>query len=83
MAYGILIHKVPVVAVMFSQSNDNEGTMKNILTMALHTVVQVLELQKFASREVRNLSREVIPLTHSESSQDEKLFYMSQIFLIF
>ena len=27
--YGILLHELPVVAVLFTQSNNNEGTMKN------------------------------------------------------
>ena len=26
--YGILLHELPVVAVLFNQSNDNEGTMQ-------------------------------------------------------
>ena len=26
--YRILLHELPVVAVLFSQSNNNEGTMK-------------------------------------------------------
>ncbi len=38
MSYGILLHELPVVVVLFTQSNNNEGTMKN-------TVVHVLELQ--------------------------------------
>ncbi len=28
-AYGILLHKLPIVAILFTQSNNNEGTMKN------------------------------------------------------
>ncbi len=27
--YGILLHELPVVAELFTQSNNNEGTMKN------------------------------------------------------
>ncbi len=27
--YGILVHELPVVAVLFIQSNNNEGRMKN------------------------------------------------------
>ncbi len=27
--YGILLHELPAVAVLFTQSNNNEGTMKN------------------------------------------------------
>ncbi len=33
--YGILLHKLPVVAALFTQSNNNEGTMKNSI---LHTM---------------------------------------------
>ena len=27
-AYGILPHELPVVSILFTQSNNNEGTMK-------------------------------------------------------
>ncbi len=27
--YGILLHEFPVVAILFTQSNNDEGTMKN------------------------------------------------------
>ena len=29
MGYGILLHVLPVVAVLFTHSNNNDGTMKN------------------------------------------------------
>ena len=47
MGYGILLHELPVVAVLFTQSNNNEGTTKNFSTITshLHTVVHVLGLQ--------------------------------------
>ena len=45
--YEILLHELPVVAILLTQSNNNEGTMKNskLVQNMLHTVVQVLELQ--------------------------------------
>ena len=41
---------------------------------AIETVVYVLELQKFGCHEVRNLSREVIPLTHSETRNRTEVY---------
>ena len=29
--YGILLHELPVVVVLITQSNNNEGTMKNFI----------------------------------------------------
>ena len=29
MGYGILFNELPVVAVLFTKSNNNEGTLKN------------------------------------------------------
>ncbi len=34
--YGMLLHKLPVVAVLFTQRNNNEGTMKNSI---LHEIL--------------------------------------------
>ncbi len=34
MGYGILLHKLPVVAVLFTRSNNNEGAMKNSIQVS-------------------------------------------------
>ncbi len=54
MGYGILLHELPVVAVLFTQSNKDATYSSSCVGIA-----------KFGCREVWNLSREVIPLTHS------------------
>ncbi len=49
--YGILLHELPVVAILFIESNNNEGTMRNNwqaeAATIIHIVVHVLELQNF------------------------------------
>ncbi len=51
--YRILLHELPVVVVLITQSNNDEGTMKNSnqeysylksVQKMLHTVFQVMEL---------------------------------------
>ncbi len=63
--YGILLHELPVVAVLFTQSNNNEGTMKNSIRLSIR-------IAKFACREVWNLYREVIPPNHSDLKSHTK-----------
>ncbi len=36
--YGILLHELPVVAVLFTQNNNNEGTMKNSILHDIYFV---------------------------------------------
>ena len=49
--YGILLHELPVVAVLFTQSNNNEGTMKNSILheifckFLLRTSRQIVKLE--------------------------------------
>ncbi len=44
--YIILLHKLPVVAIWFIQSNNNEGaiTLIKFVQKMLHTAVQVFKL---------------------------------------
>ncbi len=56
--YGILLHELPVVAVLFIQSNT-------VRHMAFTYSSSSIEIAKFACREVWNLYREVVLLTHS------------------
>ncbi len=49
---GILLHKLPVVVVLITQSNNNEGTMKNSILITYSSSSH--GIAKFACREVRN-----------------------------
>ena len=58
--YGILLCELPVVAVLFTQSNNNER-MKGRYSSSC------VGIAKFGCREVWHYFPEVIPLTHSVS----------------
>ena len=71
MGYGILLHELPIVVVLITQSNNQRvGTIQSLSSQTLCAkdatyISSSHEIAKFACREVRNLSCEVIPLTHS------------------
>ncbi len=61
--YGILLHELPVVAIL-SRASEVGSPTKTGAKDATYSSPSI-GIAKFACREVWNLYREVIPLTHS------------------